>query len=164
MNENNLFYRLFINFCVSTTVGVIAVTLEYLFSGVAAVSIATLGYIFCAGAAVGIVFEVLFVNVFPLSGNHLKRSVLWRNRLIAAVVNAALVSLLGKLMLGTSSGLLVLMLVSIFACVIAVVTVSLIADVRYRHSIKEMNRRLMQLNGVVSQNDITDEQDIQGGN
>ena len=147
MNENNTLYRLFINFCVTTVIGLLAVILEYSLIGEGSVAIRTLWYVIVSGAVIGIVFEVLFVNILPLSGGDIKRNVLWRNRVIAAVVNAVIVAVLGKMMLG-SGNILILLLISILVFVAAVIISGLVSDRSYRRSIAEMNRRLKELNST----------------
>ena len=149
MNENNLIYRLFVNFCVCVTIGLLAVMAEYVYYGENAVSLQSLLYILVYGAIIGIVFEILFVEIFPISGGNLRRNIIWRNRFIAAIINALIVAILGRLMLGGDSGFSFLLLISISACLIAVIVVGIISDIQYRHSVREMNRRLMELNGPV---------------
>ncbi len=148
MNENNLLYRLFINICVSVTIGLLVVVAEYSAVGATAVNTKILWYIIASGTVVGLVFEGLFAQTLPLSGNNLKRNVLWRNRLICAIVNAVIVSVLGKLMLGAGQSLVFLLLLSVALCIVAVIVCGIISDIRYRHSITEMNRRLEQLNSL----------------
>ena len=109
MNENNLLYRLFINICVSVTLGLIVVLMEYMALGETVISTKILLYILASGMIVGLVFEGLFAQYLPLSGNHLRRNILWRNRLICALVNAVIVSVLGKVMLGSGSSLIFLL-------------------------------------------------------
>ena len=60
MNENNLLYRLFINICVSVTLGLIVVLMEYLALGENVISTKILLYILASGMIVGLVFEGLF--------------------------------------------------------------------------------------------------------
>ncbi len=156
MNESNLFYRLFINFCVGVAIGMVVILLEYTAIGETAVSLKTLWYILVSGIVIGVVFEILFVNVFPLSGNHLRRNILWRNRMISAVVNAIIISVLGRVMLGTGNSMIFLLLLSIALCVAAIVVCGIISDIRYRHNIKEMNRRLNQLNSLTGTYDDTE--------
>ena len=156
MNENNLLYRLFINICVSVTLGLIVVLMEYLALGETVISTKILLYILASGMIVGLVFEGLFAQYLPLSGNHLRRNILWRNRLICALVNAVIVSVLGKVMLGSGSSLIFLLLLSVGLCIVAVIIGGIISDVRYRHSISEMNRRLKQLNGIIGDADPSD--------
>ena len=155
MNESNLLYRLFIDFCVTTVLGLLAVLVEYSLTGEGAVSMRILWYVIVSGAVVGSTVELLFVNILPISGNHLKRNVLWRNRLIAALVNAVLAAVLGRFMLGAGN-LFVLFLIAVAACVIAVLIAGVISDIRYRHSIEEMNRRLKQLNSITGGHTGTD--------
>ena len=147
MNESNFLYRLFIDFCVTTVTGLLAVMVEYSFLGEDTVSTRTLWYVIVSGAVIAVVFELLFVNILPISGNNLNRNILWRNRLIAAVVNAVLVALLGKMMLGTGN-FVILLLLTLGACIAAVLAAGVVSDIRYRHSIREMNRRLQQLNSI----------------
>ena len=156
MNENNLLYRLFINICVTVTLGLIVVLMEYLALGESVISTKILLYILATGMIVGLVFEGLFAQYLPLSGNHLRRNILWRNRLICALVNAVIVSVLGKVMLGAGSSLIFLLLLSVGLCIVAVIIGGIISDIRYRHSISEMNRRLRQLNSVTGDADPTD--------
>ena len=156
MNENNLLYRLFINICVSVTLGLLVVLMEYMAMDESVISTKILLYILASGMIVGLVFEVLFAQYLPLSGNHLRRNILWRNRLICAIVNAVIVSVLGKVMLGSGSSLIFLLLLSIGLCIVAVIIGGIISDVRYRHSISEMNRRLKQFNSVIGDADPTD--------
>ena len=156
MNENNLLYRLFINICVTVTLGLIVVLMEYLALGESVISTKILLYILASGMIVGLVFEGLFAQYLPLSGNHLRRNILWRNRLICALVNAVIVSVLGKVMLGAGSSLIFLLLLSVGLCIVAVIIGGIISDFRYRHSISEMNRRLRQLNSVIGDADPTD--------
>lgn len=156
MNENNLLYRLFLNICVSVTLGLLVVLLEYTALGEGAISAKILWFILVSGTVVGLVFEILFAQYLPLSGNHLRRHILWRNRLICAVVNAVIVSVLGKVMLGSGSSLIFLLLLSVGLCIAAVIVGGIISDVRYRHSISEMNRRLKQLNSVIGDADSAD--------
>lgn len=148
MNENNFLYRLFINVCVSVTIGLFVILLEYTALGAETINTKILWYIIASGTLVGLVFEVLFVDVFPLSGNHLKRNILWRNRFISAIVNAIIISVLGKVMLGAGQSLIFLMLLSVGLCVVAVIIGGIISDIRYRHSVSEMNRRLKQFNSI----------------
>lgn len=155
MNESNLLYRLFIDFCVTTVLGLLAVLVEYSLTGEGAVSMRILWYVIVSGAVVGSTVELLFVNILPISGNNLKRNVLWRNRLIAALVNAVLAAVLGRFMLGAGN-LFVLFLIAVAACVIAVLVAGVISDIRYRHSIEEMNRRLKQLNSITGGHTGTD--------
>lgn len=155
MNESNLLYRLFIDFCVTTVLGLLAVLVEYSLTGEGAVSMRILWYVIVSGAVVGSTVELLFVNILPISGNNLKRNVLWRNRLIAALVNAVLAAVLGRFMLGAGN-LFVLFLIAVAACVIAVLISGVISDIRYRHSIEEMNRRLKQLNSITGGHTGTD--------
>ena len=155
MNESNLLYRLFIDFCVTTVLGLLAVLVEYSLTGESAVSMRILWYVIVSGAVVGSTVELLFVNILPISGNNLKRNVLWRNRLIAALVNAVLAAVLGRFMLGAGN-LFVLFLIAVAACVIAVLIAGVISDIRYRHSIEEMNRRLKQLNSITGGHTGTD--------
>ena len=155
MNESNLLYRLFIDFCVTTVLGLLAVLVEYSLTGEGAVSMRILWYVIVSGAVVGSTVELLFVNILPISGNNLKRNVLWRNRLIAALVNAVLAAVLGRFMLGAGN-LFVLFLIAVAACVIAVLIAGVISDIRYRHSIEEMNRRLKQLNSITGGHTGTD--------
>lgn len=156
MNENNLLYRLFINICVSVTLGLVVVLMEYLALGDTVISTKILLYILASGMIVGLVFDGLFAQYLPLSGNHLRRNILWRNRLICALVNAVIVSVLGKVMLGSGSSLVFLLLLSVGLCIVAVIIGGIISDVRYRHSISEMNRRLKQLNGIIGDADPSD--------
>lgn len=156
MNESNTLYRLFINFCVTLAIGFIVLLAEYTALGEAAVDLKILWYIVASGVVVGLVFEVLFVNVFPLSGNHLRRNILWRNRMICAIVNAAIVSILGKIMLGSGLSLTFLLLMSIALCVVAVIIGGIISDIRSKRSIKEMNRRLQLLRNLKGAYDPTD--------
>ena len=156
MNENNLLYRLFINICVSVTLGLLVVLLEYAALGAAAIDTKILLFILVSGMTVGLVFEVLFAQYLPLSGNNLRRNILWRNRLICAVVNAVIVSVLGKFMLGSGSSLIFLLLLSVGLCIIAVIVGGIISDIRYRHSISEMNRRLKQFNSLTGDSDLSD--------
>ena len=156
MNENNLLYRLFINVCVSVTIGLLAVLLEYTAMGAEVINTKILWYIIATGAVVGLVFEVLFVDVFPQSGNHLRRNIIWRNRFISAVINAVIVSVLGKFMLGTGQSLIFLMLLSVVLCIAAVAIGGIISDIRYRHSVSEMNRRLEQFNSLSGNHDTRD--------
>ena len=72
MNENNLLYRLFINICVSVTLGLLVVLLEYAALGAAAIDTKILLFILVSGMTVGLVFEVLFAQYLPLSGNNLR--------------------------------------------------------------------------------------------
>ena len=113
------------------------------------------GSVVVSGAVVGSTVELLFVNILPISGNNLKRNILWRNRLIAALVNAVLAAVLGRFMLGAGN-LFVLFLIAVAACVIAVLVAGVISDIRYRHSIEEMNRRLKQLNSITGGHTGTD--------
>ena len=156
MNENNLLYRLFINICVTVTLGLIVVLMEYLALGESVISTKIQLYILASGMIVGLVFEGLFAQYLPLSGKHLRRNFLWRNRLICALVNAVIVSVLGKVMLGAGSSLIFLLLLSVGLCIVAVIIGGIISDIRYRHSISEMNRRLRQLNSVIGDADPTD--------
>ena len=156
MNENNLLYRLFINICVSVTLGLLVVLMEYMALGETAISSKILLYILVSGMIVGLVFEVLFAQYLPLSGNNLRRNILWRNRFICAVVNAVIVSVLGKVMLGSGLSLIFLLLLSVGLCIVAVIVGGIISDIRYRHSIVEMNRRLKQLNSLIGDADPTD--------
>ncbi len=156
MNENNLLYRLFINICVSVSIGLLVVLAEYSAIGADAVSTKILWYIIVSGTVVGLVFEGLFAQTLPLSGNNLKRNILWRNRIICAVVNAVIVSVLGKLMLGAGQSLVFLLFLSVGLCVIAVIVCGIISDIRYRNSITEMNRRLNQLNHLSGDSQTTD--------
>ena len=156
MNENNLLYRLFINICVTVTLGLIVVFLESAALGEVAISSKIILYILVSGTVVGLTFEGLFAEFLPLSGNHLRRNILWRNRLICAVVNAVIVSVLGKVMLGSGSSLIFLLLLSVGLCIVAVIIGGVISDIRYRHSISEMNRRLKQFNSVTGDADPTD--------
>lgn len=148
MNENNLLYRLFINFCVTTMLGLIMVLLEYTFMGEKTISTKILWYIAASGVIVSLVFEFLFVNVLPLTGNNLKPNILWRNRLISAVVNAVIVSVLGKMILGTKFSFIFLLALSVVFGIAAVIVGGIISDIRNKRSIAEMNRRLKLLNGV----------------
>ena len=148
MNESNLLYRVFINFCVTITIGFVVVLAEYAVMGEKSINLNILWSIFVSGAVIGIVFEALFANILPLSGNNLRRNILWRNRMICAFVNAIIVSVLGKVILGTGLNLWFLLIFSIALCVGAVIVGGLISDIRCRHSIKEMNRRLEQLKNV----------------
>ena len=156
MNENNLLYRLFINICVSVTLGLLVVLMEYMALGEGVISTKILLYILASGMIVGLVFEVLFAQYLPLAGNHLRRNILWRNRFICAVVNAVIVSVLGKVMLGSGLSLIFLLLLSVGLCIVAVIVGGIISDIRYRHSIVEMNRRLKQLNSLIGDADPTD--------
>ena len=156
MNENNLLYRLFINICVSVTLGLLVLLLEYTALGESVISTKILLDILASGIVVGLVFEGLFAQYLPLSGNHLRRNILWRNRLICAVVNAVIVSVLGKVMLGAGSSLIFLLLLSVGLCIAAVIICGIISDIRYRHSISEMNRRLKQFNSVTGDADPSD--------
>ena len=156
MNEHNLLDRLFINVCVSVTIGLMVVLLEYTAMGADAVDTRILWYIIVSGAVVGLVFEVLFSNLLPLSGNHLRRHILWRNRFICALVNAVIVSVLGKVMLGAGSSLVFLLLLSVLLCIVAVIVIGILSDIRYRHSVSEMNRRLKQFNSLTGDADISD--------
>ena len=156
MNENHLLYRLFINTCVSVSLGLLVVLLEYTAMGESVISTKILLYILVSGTVVGLVFEGLFAEYLPLSGNHLRRNILWRNRLICALVNAVIVSVLGKVMLGAGSSLIFLLMLSVGLCIVAVIIGGIISDIRYRHSISEMNRRLRQLNSVIGDADPTD--------
>lgn len=156
MNENNLLYRLFINICVSVTLGLLVVLLEYTALGESVISAKILLYILVSGIMVGLVFEGLFAQYLPLSGNHLRRNILWRNRLICALVNAVIVSVLGKVMLGSGLSLIFLLLLSVGLCIVAVIIGGIISDIRYRHSISEMNRRLKQFNSVTGDADSAD--------
>ncbi len=156
MNENNLLYRLFINICVSVTIGLLVVLVEYSAIGADVINTKILWYIIASGTVVGLVFEGLFAQTLPLSGNNLKRNILWRNRFICAVVNAVIVSVLGKVMLGAGQSLVFLLLLSVGLCIIAVIVGGVISDLRYRRSISEMNRRLMQLNRLSGENNFQD--------
>ena len=156
MNENNLLYRLFINICVSVTLGLLVVLLEYTALGESAINTKILLFILVSGMTVGLVFEVLFAQYLPLSGNNLRRNILWRNLLICAVVNAVIVSVLGKVMLGAGSSLIFLLLLSVGLCIAAVIIGGIISDIRYRHSISEMNRRLKQFNSLTGDSDLSD--------
>ena len=156
MNENHLLYRLFINTCVSVSLGLLVVLLEYTAMGESVISTKILLYILVSGTVVGLVFEGLFAEYLPLSGNHLRRNILWRNRLICAVVNAVIVSVLGKVMLGAGSSLVFLLLLSIGLCIVAILVAGILSDIRYRHSVSEMNRRLKQFNSVTGDADYTD--------
>ena len=156
MNENNLLYRLFINICVSVTLGLLVVLLEYTALGESVISAKILLYILVSGIMVGLVFEGLFAQYLPLSGNHLRRNILWRNRLICALVNAVIVSVLGKVMLGSGLSLIFLLLLSVGLCIVAVIIGGIISDIRYRHSISEMNRRLKQFKSVTGDADSAD--------
>ena len=156
MNENNLLYRLFINVCVSVTLGLLVVLLEYSAMGESAIGTKILMFILVSGITVGLVFEVLFAQYLPLSGNHLRRNILWRNRLICAVVNAVIVSVLGKVMLGSGSSLIFLLLLTVGLCIVAVIISGIISDIRYRHSVNEMNRRLKQFNSLTGDADSPD--------
>ena len=158
MNENNLLYRLFINICVTVTLGLIVVLIEYLALGESVISTKILLYILASGMIVGLVFEGLFAQYLPLSGNHLRRNILWRNRLICALVNAVIVSVLGKVMLGTGSSLIFLLLLSVLLCLAAIIVIGIASDIRYRHAVSEMNRRLKQLNSLTGDNDVTGEE------
>lgn len=155
MNESNLLYRLFIDFCVTTVLGLLAVLVEYSLTGEGAVSMRILWYVIVSGAVVGSTVELLFVNILPISGNNLKRNILWRNRLIAALVNAVLAAVLGRFMLGAGN-LFVLFLIAVAACVVAVLIAGVISDIRYRRSVEEMNRRLKQLNSITGGHTGTD--------
>ncbi len=156
MNENHLLYRLFINTCVSVSLGLLVVLLEYTAMGESVISTKILLYILVSGTVVGLVFEGLFAEYLPLSGNHLRRNILWRNRLICAVVNAVIVSVLGKVMLGAGSSLVFLLLLSIGLCIVAILVAGILSDIRYRHSVSEMNRRLKQFNSVTGDADSPD--------
>ncbi len=156
MNENHLLYRLFINTCVSVSLGLLVVLLEYTAMGESVISTKILLYILVSGTVVGLVFEGLFAEYLPLSGNHLRRNILWRNRLICAVVNAVIVSVLGKVMLGAGSSLVFLLLLSIGLCIVAILVAGILSDIRYRHSVSEMNRRLKQFNSVTGDADSSD--------
>ena len=156
MNENHLLYRLFINICVSVSLGLLVVLLEYTAMGESVISTKILLYILVSGTVVGLVFEGLFAEYLPLSGNHLRRNILWRNRLICAVVNAVIVSVLGKVMLGAGSSLVFLLLLSIGLCIVAILVAGILSDIRYRHSVSEMNRRLKQFNSVTGDADSPD--------
>ena len=156
MNENHLLYRLFINTCVSVSLGLLVVLLEYTAMGESVISTKILLYILVSGTVVGLVFEGLFAEYLPLSGNHLRRNILWRNRLICAVVNAVIVSVLGKVMLGAGSSLVFLLLLSIGLCIVAIFVAGILSDIRYRHSVSEMNRRLKQFNSVTGDADSPD--------
>jgi hypothetical protein len=59
-------------------------------------------------------------------------------------------------MLGAGSSLIFLLLLSVGLCIVAVIIGGIISDIRYRHSISEMNRRLRQLNSVIGDADPTD--------
>ena len=154
MNENNLLYRLFLNICVSVTIGLIVVLFEYTALGDSAIQVNILWYILASGTVVGLVYEGLFSELLPLSGNHLRRHVLWRNRFICALVNAVIVAVLGKMMLGTGSSLIFFLLLSVLLCLAAIIIIGIASDIRYRHAINEMNRRLNQLNSVTGNNDV----------
>ena len=156
MNENNLLYRLFLNICVSVTIGLFVVLMEYTALGASAVDTRILWYIIVSGTVVGLVFEVLFANMLPLSGHHLRRNILWRNRFICALVNAVIVSVLGKVMLGSGTSLIFLMLLSVGLCIAAVLVGGIISDIRYRHSVSEMNRRLKQFNSLSGDHETPD--------
>ena len=156
MNENHLLYRLFINTCVSVSLGLLVVLLEYTAMGESVISTKILLYILVSGTVGGLVFEGLVAEYLPLSGNHLRRNILWRNRLICAVVNAVIVSVLGKVMLGAGSSLVFLLLLSIGLCIVAILVAGILSDIRYRHSVSEMNRRLKQFNSVTGDADSPD--------
>ncbi|MBQ3066135.1 MAG: hypothetical protein IJC98_07860 [Clostridia bacterium] len=156
MNDGNRLYRVLLNMCVSVAIGFFAVLLEYTMLEMTMIDVRILWYIIVSGFCIGLVFEFLFSTWLPLSGNHLKRNVIWRNRLISAVVNAVIVSVLGKLMLGAGTGLIVLILISVSVCVIAVLVVGVLSEIRYRHSIEEMNRRIKQLNSLSGYRDSAD--------
>ena len=57
MNENHLLYRLFINTCVSVSLGLLVVLLEYTAMGESVISTKILLYILVSGTVVGLVFE-----------------------------------------------------------------------------------------------------------
>ncbi|MBO5648279.1 MAG: hypothetical protein J6S76_00015 [Clostridia bacterium] len=158
MNENNLLYRIFLNACVSVTIGLIVVLLEYTALGESTIQANILWYILASGTVVGLVYEGLFSELLPLSGNHLRRHVLWRNRFICALVNAVIVAVLGKVMLGTGSSLIFLLLLSVLLCLAAIIVIGIASDIRYRHAVSEMNRRLKQLNSLTGDNDVTGEE------
>ena len=158
MNENNLLYRIFLNACVSVTIGLIVVLLEYTALGESTIQANILWYILASGTVVGLVYEGLFSELLPLSGNHLRRHVLWRNRFICALVNAVIVAVLGKVMLGTGSSLIFLLLLSVLLCLAAIIVIGIASDIRYRHAVSEMNRILKQLNSLTGDNDVTGEE------
>ena len=83
---------------------------------------------------------------------------LWRNRFICALVNAVIVAVLGKVMLGTGSSLIFLLLLSVLLCLAAIIVIGIASDIRYRHAVSEMNRRLKQLNSLTGDNDVTGEE------
>ena len=155
MNESRLPYRLFINFSVTTVIGLLAILISFTVQGISEISLRTVWFVPASAAVISVMFEVLFVNIFPISEKGLKRNILWRNRLIAAVVNAVLVAILGHMMLGIDS-LLRLLLISVGACVVAVIIAAVLSELRHKIAVKEMNRRLQQLNGVKGDCDLSD--------
>ena len=154
MNESRLPYRLFINFSVTTVIGLLALLISFTVQGVSEISVQTIWFVPASAAVISVMFEVLFVNIFPISEKGLKRNILWRNRLIAAVVNAVLVAILGHMMLGIDS--LLLLLISVGACVVAVIIATILSELRHKIAVKEMNRRLQQLNGIKGDCDLSD--------
>ncbi|MBO4229857.1 MAG: hypothetical protein J5938_05875 [Clostridia bacterium] len=154
MNESRLPYRLFINFSVTTVIGLLALLISFTVQGVSEISVQTIWFVPASAAVISVMFEVLFVNIFPISEKGLKRNILWRNRLIAAVVNAVLVAILGHMMLGIDS--LLLLLISVGACVVAVIIAAILSELRHKIAVKEMNRRLQQLNGIKGDCDLSD--------
>ncbi len=157
MNETKPLYRLFINFCISVALGLLVLLLEYTVLGVGETDTKILWYMVASGAAISVTLELVFSDFIPLSGNQVRHRILWRNRLIAAVVNAVIIAVLGKLMLGYASSFILLLALSVGLCVAAVVVAGILSDIRYKHSVKEMNRRLKQLSELTGDTDTPSE-------
>ncbi len=149
MSEKNLGYRVFITFCVVMAVGVIVLLAEYMVLGYRLIDISVLWSLVLTGLIVSLVTELIYHKYFPISGHHLKRNVIWRNRIICSIINAFVVVVVGKFVLGGGFSLPILAVISFVFGLIAIVVSNVIIDRIYMRSVREMNRRLSQMNNAI---------------
>ena len=130
-------------------VGVIVLLAEYMMLGYRLIDISVLWSLVLTGLIVSLATELIYHKYFPISGHHLKRNVIWRNRIICAVINAFVVVVVGKFVLGGGFSLPVLAVISFVFGLAAIVISNVIIDRIYMRNVREMNRRLSQMNNVI---------------
>ena len=113
------------------------------------IDISVLWSLVLTGLIVSLATELIYHKYFPISGHHLKRNVIWRNRIICAVINAFVVVVVGKLVLGGGFSLPILAVISFVFGLAAIVISNVIIDRIYMRNVREMNRRLSQMNNVI---------------
>lgn len=148
MSEKNLGYRVLLPFAWSWQ-WALCLACRIYGLGYRLIDISVLWSLVLTGLIVSLVTELIYHKYFPISGHHLKRNVIWRNRIICSIINAFVVVVVGKFVLGGGFSLPILAVISFVFGLIAIVVSNVIIDRIYMRSVREMNRRLSQMNNAI---------------